>query len=118
MIKTTISTESRQRGILWLVLFVSVSLTEGCANYQVRTPDSDPLEKQYQGGTMHGWLWGAYMRPEVMAAECQGEAINDVVIKRSYLQDLASVISLGMWMPIDVRYRCRAPGIDGGAFPE
>ena len=101
-----------------VLLFTGLAAVQGCANYQVRIPDSDPLEKKYQGGTMHALFWGAYVTPELMAAECQGEAINDVVIESNYFYDFASVVTVGLWMPIDVSYRCRAPDIDGGAFPE
>ena len=92
-----------------LVLLAGLACAQGCANYQVRIPDSDPLEKDYQGGTMQAFFWGLVVKPEVMAAECQGEAINDVVIKRNYLHDLASVLTLGIWMPTRVEFRCQAP---------
>jgi len=101
-----------------VALCAGLALTQGCANYQVRIPDSDPLEKAYQGGLMQSFFWDALVTPEVMAAECQGQAINDVVVESNYLYDLASVVTLGVWMPIEVRYRCRAPDIDGGEFPE
>ena len=101
-----------------LVFLAGLAFAQGCANYQVRIPDSDPLEKNYRGGTMQAFFWGLVMNPQIMAAECQGEAINDVVIKRNYLQDLASVITLGIWMPTEVNFRCRAPRGDVGPFPE
>jgi hypothetical protein len=66
---------------------------------------------------MQAYLWGIWYTPEVMAAECQGEGINDVVIKRNYLHDLASVLTLGVWMPVAVQFRCKAPRGDVGPFP-
>ena len=100
-----------------LVLVSALAGAQGCANYQVRIPDIDALEKPYRGGTMHAFFWGFWVNPQVMAAECQGEAINDVVITRTYLHDLASVLTLGVWMPVEVHFRCRAPDVDGGVFP-
>ena len=97
-----------------LVLLCSLS---GCATYRITVPDSDPLGN-YHSKTMHAYFWGLSMDPQVFSAECEGEGINDVQVVRNYGHDLISVITLGIWMPIDVRFRCKAPPIDGGEFPE
>ncbi len=99
-----------------LVLVVGLAWAQGCANYQVRIPDSHPADINYQGRTMHAFFWGTLYDPQVLAAECQGEGINDVVIKRNYLQDLASVLTLGIWMPIEVNFRCEEAGIVEGVI--
>ena len=105
-----------------LVLLMSVACAQGCASYQVRILDSDPLAPQYEGRTMHAFFWGLVMDPEVMIAKDStgrdAEAINDVVIKGNYLNSLISVVTLGIWMPMEVEYRSRAPDIDGGEFPD
>ena len=100
-----------------MIFLVGSALAQGCASYQVRIPDSDPLEQKYQGRLMHAYAWGLWLDPQVLAAECRGEAINDVRIERNYLHDLASVFTLGIWMPLQVNFRCKAPGIDAGPFP-
>ena len=104
------------------VLLVGLLLLPSCAEYQVRVPDSDPIqlegqEDEYVEKTIHAYFWGSVLDPQAVAAECQGEGINDIVIDRSYAHDLASALTLGIWMPMDVRFRCKAPGIDGGEFP-
>lgn len=100
-----------------LVLAAGLALAQGCATYRVTIPDSDPQVKTYRGGAMHAYLWGVWYDPQVMAADCQGEGINDVVITRNYLQDLASVVTLGIWMPATVHFRCKAPRGDVGPLP-
>lgn len=115
---STSSVAFRKHMFAVLLLLVGLASAQGCASYQVRTPDSDPQVKTYEGGVMHAFFWGLLVKPQVMTAECQREAINDVVIKRNYLQDLASVLTLGIWMPAEVTYRCRAPRGDIGSFPE
>lgn len=115
---STFSIASLKQRFPILILVVNLVFVQSCANYQIRIPSSDPLEKDYQGGTMHGLFWGAWMTPEIMAACQQEEAINDVVIERNYLYDLASVVTLGIWMPLDIQFRCRAPDIDAGPFPD
>ena len=95
-------------------LALSASLcVQGCANYQVRIPDSKPLNAEYKRGTMHALFWGFWASPQVMSADCK-RGINDVVVKSNYLYDLATVVTLGIWMPIEVSYRCKAPAVQGG----
>ena len=93
-----------------------------CAQYQVTVPDSDPIRLEGQEGdyverTVNAYFWGSILDPQLVAAECQGEGINDVVADRTYLQDLTSVLTLGIWMPFDVRFRCKAPPTSSSVFP-
>ena len=94
----------------------------GCANFQITVPDSDPIQVkgqvgEYQRKTMHAFFWGLLLDPQVLAAECHGQGINDVVIHRTLAHDLAGAISLGLWMPTEVRFRCKAPPTRPGVLP-
>jgi len=94
----------------------------GCANFQVTVPDSDPIQvkdqvSEYQKKTMHAFFWGLLLDPQVLAAECRGQGINDVVIHRTLAHDLAGVITMGLWMPTEVRFRCQAPPTRRGVLP-
>ena len=100
-----------------VVLLASLAAAQGCANYQVRTPDSDPLEETYQSEQVGALFWGLVLDPQVVAANCEN-GLNDVVVKRAFIHDLVSVLTLGVVMPTVVEYRCRAPHGDGGSFPE
>lgn len=101
-----------------LVLAAVLACAQGCATYRLTIPDSDPQVQTYQGRLVHAYFWGSWYDPQVLAAECQGEGINDVAIERTYLHDLASVLTLGIWMPITVHFRCKAPHGDVGRFPQ
>jgi len=59
---------------------------------------------------MRAWFWGKWNDPEILAADCATEGMNDVVVKRNYFYDLASVFTLGIFMPIEVTYRCESAG--------
>ncbi len=94
----------------------------GCANFQVTVPDSDPIRTkgqvaEYQKKTMHAFFWGLLLDPQVLAAECHGQGINDVVIHHTLVHDLVGAISLGLWMPTEVRFRCKAPPTRPGVLP-
>ena len=98
-----------------LVLLAGLAFAQGCAEYHVRIPSSHPSDINYKGGTMKAYFWGNWYDPQVMTAECQTEGINDVLIKRNYLHDLASVFTFGIFMPIEVNFRCESGGIvEGG----
>lgn len=100
-------------GIVALVVCTLAALP-GCANYQARVADGKPLEPQYEGGMMNAYLWGAYVKPEIRSAEQCKQGMYDVVVENNYLYSLASVVTLGIWMPMDVSFRCKAPGVQGG----
>ena len=94
----------------------------GCASFQITVPDSDPIKlKGYTEGymkkTMHAYFWGLVLNPQVLSAECEGQGINDVVIYRTLAHDLAGVITLGLWMPTEVYFRCKAPATRPGMLP-
>ena len=94
----------------------------GCATYQVTVPDSDPIRvegqtAEYQSKTMHAFFWGLLLHPQVLSAECHGQGINDVVVFHTWLHDYVGVVTLGLWMPTQVRFRCKAPPTRPGVLP-
>ena len=94
----------------------------GCADYHLTVPDSDPYTPRsqttaYKTYTANAYAWGLILDPQVLPADCQGQGINDVFIKRNFGQDLASVLTLGLWMPAEVSYQCHAPPTTGGSIP-
>ncbi len=107
----------RHRRRLSIGAVLLAATVAGCASHQVRTPDSDPLEQTYETRMVHAYFWGAVLDPQVVAADCE-DGLNDVIVEDNFLYDLAGVVTLGIWMPGEVRYRCRAPGGDLGGFPE
>lgn len=97
-------------------------LLSGCASFQITIPDSDPIQlhgqqEEYAKETMHAFFWGLILDPQILSAECKGQGINDVAIDRTLIHDLAGVITLGIWMPTKVRYRCKTPATRGGMLP-
>jgi len=107
----------------YLAIFTAVLLLlPGCASFQITIPDSDPIQLQgqdeeYVNKTMHAFFWGFVINPQVLAAECRGQGINDVVVDRSLVHDLVGVVTLGLWMPTEVRFRCKAPPTRPGVLP-
>lgn len=114
----TPSVSTHKPAIPLLVLIATLAYIPGCARHELVTPDDDAAIEVYESDTSNAFFWGLYISPKVMSADCEGSGFNDVVITRNYLQDLASVITLGIWMPASVEYRCRATTDPGGVFPK
>src|SRR3970040_2409016 len=93
-----------KRGFPVLVLVAGVAWAQGWATYRVTPPHFVPADTPYRKATMHAFFWGTWNDPEVLPADCGREAINDVRIQRNYLHDLASVLTLGIWMPIEAEF--------------
>lgn len=80
----------------------------GCAQYQLRSPSSDPPDLEYKEVTSHAFFWGLVYDPEVQTVEGV-DGINDVVVVDNLGYDLLSVVTLGIWKPMTIRYRVRLP---------
>ena len=92
-----------------VTLLLVFGLSTGCATYRLTVPDSDPTDTQYEQQTVHVYLWGAFSSPEVVEAKCTfgGDHINDVKVIDHLGFDLISVITLGIWKPITIQWRCK-----------
>src|SRR4030095_15513725 len=89
----------------------------GCAESHLSTPSLSPAPGEYRQ-SMNAYVWGLVLDPQVVAAEDCKYGIDDVFIERNFGQDLASVVTLGLWMPAGVGYHCRAQGTRGRSIPQ
>ena len=93
-----------------LLFSVSLAFVQGCAQYHLKMKDDDPEQKPYESRTIHAYAWGKLYDPSQITTDCNTETgINDVMVHRYYYHDLASVFTFGMWMPIEIQWRCQ-PG--------
>ena len=85
-------------------LVLLLLLTAGCATYRLRpqSPDSDGHE---HSETARSLFWGLVQ--ETVPAPCQ-KGIDQVEVVRPFVYDLASVLTLGIWQPIEIVYWCSA----------
>ena len=110
---------SKTRCLSWAVSAILLLAISGCAHYRVEIPSDDSTETQgqYEEASMNAYLWGNYMDPLRVVAPCQDDGINDVVIDDNFGYDLISVLTLGIWKPMSVRFRCKAASSSGGTVP-
>lgn len=110
----------RKGGFVLLMLAVTLTMTQGCAEYELRMKDSIPArDLVYEKQMIHAYAWGTIYDPQTIMSECDSptSGINDVIVKRNYLYDLASVLTLGIWMPIEITYRCQSAQKGRGTLP-
>jgi len=62
---------------------------------------------------MHAFLWGL-VQPSAIDS-CSDKGVTDVRVTTNYGYQLLSVVTLGIWVPMDVEFRCtkRPPPIPG-----
>lgn len=92
-----------------VILIITLAFLQGCAEYRLKMMDSDPEKNSYDGRTISALLWGKFYDPQQITAGCNTETgINDVIVKSNYLYNLASVFSFGIYMPLEIHYRCQS----------
>ncbi|HET7462101.1 MAG TPA: hypothetical protein VFJ82_12670 [Longimicrobium sp.] len=94
------------------LLFV---LTTGCYHYYVAAPHFDPAD-EWHSRTLNSYAWGLVNKPQMaLAQECEdSNALDQVRVTRTLGTTLATVLTLGIWSPLRVEYKCakrkQAPG--------
>ena len=90
-------------------------LFQGCARYRVVVPEPTPAT-DYKTETMHAYLWGVIeeTRP---TENCVDNAIDEVRVQHTLPNILATVLTLGVWMPLKVEWKCaKRAQSDGTGF--
>ena len=98
------------------VVLVTISFP-GCYHYRVTVPETDPVT-EYESKTMHTFFWGLVNDPEKQAAyDCVSNSIDEVRVSTNYGYALITVVTLGIWVPMDVEWRCGKVPIDDTEEP-
>jgi hypothetical protein len=88
-------------------MLAAVVTTSGCYSYSVETPDSAPINEYREHDiTASSSFWGIVEDDPVIAKRCEGEALDQVRVNNNYGYALITVLTLGLYSPMDVNYRC------------
>lgn len=99
--------------IFLLVLLFITPLTTGCYHYRVIAPDPDPAT-EYEKRTVHSLFWGLLQARDISADDCLSNALDEVRVSTNLGYSAISVATLGIWMPMDVRWRCAKEALIDG----
>lgn len=88
-----------------IVPLVAISLLlSGCATHRLMVAEPNPTDDRPPAVTSSGFGWGAVQRRSV--ADCDTNLIDEVRVHQNFGQALATVLTLGAWMPVKIEYRC------------
>jgi hypothetical protein len=100
-----------------LAIAIFVLATAGCSTTHVSVPEPDPVtEYREQNKATHTFFWGLVQNPQTVIAEnCASNALDEVRVSTNFGFALVTVLSLGIWQPLEVNWRCaQAPDTGSG----
>jgi hypothetical protein len=119
------------KAILFTMLALQLA-TGGCYRYHLLAPEPDPVVTACQR-TVHALAWGLITHdtrathcegavPDSVASACeQSNAIDQVQVSSNFGFTLLTVVTLGFWSPVQLRWQCakpvEEPGEIGSAAP-
>ena len=121
------STRFHARVSALLVVLACWMSTSGCYTYHVyqaggpegREQGNQP-STEWESETLHALFWGA-VRQDLPVENCRlGDGthlgIEEVKIETNFGYVLASVLTLGIWVPLQVSWRCAKPRVPTGTL--
>ena len=93
-------------------------LVQSCYHYRVSTSNFDP-STGYNKKTVHSLFWGL-AQENVTATDCDSLKINsvdEVRITTNFGYALITVVTLGIWCPMEVEWKCAKPCPREGEIP-
>ncbi len=95
-----------RNGLRAMVLVAVIATVGGCAHHRVVAHDGDPSQVPTEVATHHQYFWGLAGEPTIYVTNCSSTALHDVEVSTTFWQGLATIVTLGIWMPATVEWRC------------
>lgn len=93
-----------RRMALVAVVVATIAGGPGCYHFRVTAPQPDPAT-EYEQRTVHALFWGL-LQTDTRAVDCESNALDEVRVTTNFGYALVSVATLGIWVPMDVEWRC------------
>ena len=82
---------------------------DGCAYHRLVVKEPNPADQTYHPVESSAIGFGAIEETKV-AEKCETSLLSEVRVRTSLAQALATVLTLGIWQPARIEYRCsKAP---------
>ena len=95
----------KQRTTAVAMIWVLLMGIPACAHYRLCGPKEN-CETDYKERTFHTYFWGGLQANEV-AENCISNALEEVVVTKNLWHNFATVLTLGIWNPIEIKWKCR-----------
>jgi len=106
--------------IFKVALALILTTTQGCYHYRVSSANFDP-STGYQKKTVHSFFWGLAQKRtngiDVVTDNCDKINVNkidEVRVTTNLGYSLINVITLGIWSPMQVEWKCAKPAAREG----
>ena len=93
-----------------LTIVIVITTTEGCYHTRVLTSHNDP-STSYNKKTINILFWGLVQK-NVIATDCDAlkiKSLDEVRVTTNFGYALITVITLGIWCPMQVEWKCPKP---------
>jgi len=101
----------RMNQVLWIVLVMYCIAFEGCSSVHVSAKQASKADDTYEKTVWALW-WGA--SDPVESVDCNGNGLQIVTMKTSWIYSLCTFVTLGAVVPVDIEYRCTSEPLQGG----
>jgi hypothetical protein len=91
----------RTAGLVLAVLL----LLPGCAYHRLVVAQPNPPDQTYHPVDSSALGWGAFEQQSV-ARQCPTNLLSEVRVRTSFAEALGTVLTLGLWQPAHMEYRC------------
>lgn len=95
----------------WLPLAASLVLLSSCYSYRINTHAQPGAE--FNSVTAHSFFWGLVQNPkEITTPICDSLNANGVAlvqVKNNFGYSLITVLTLGIWCPMRIEWKCSKP---------
>jgi len=85
-------------------------MMQGCYHARIQTANFDP-STTYESKTVHTMFWGL-VQEDIVAANCdalQVKGLDEVRVTTNYGYALITVLTLGIWCPTQIEWKCAKP---------
>jgi hypothetical protein len=90
--------------LCWGVALCSV-LSLGCYHVHVVSPRYSDKGPRSESHTVHAFFWGL-LQPTDLTLDCVSDGVADIQYETNLGYSLLSVVTLGLWMPMEVQWTC------------
>ena len=96
---------------IWLPLAASLLFLSSCYSYRIATHAQPGTE--FNSVTAHSFFWGLVQIPKEIATPiCDSLNANGVAlvqVKNNFGYSLITVLTLGIWCPMKIEWKCSKP---------
>lgn len=95
---------------IWFI--TATLLLSSCYTYRVTT-QAQPGAEASKPVTANAFFWGLVQKPvEIHTSVCDSLGVNgmaEVTVKNNFGYSLITVVTLGIWSPVKIQWKCSKP---------